>query len=290
MLQIELICDYARHDLAYWEVKRAIQKALQEHGITDADIEKLPVRKFNTTEAAFLVYQTSMTTKRPDPKTTWLFVNVAPRGSKKSAFKNNTGEPLVYAVLKNGVRILAINSGYTLSLVREEIVDLYDVPIEGAQFRSRDRSPDPFAALVAGDLTVLGEKLNPEDIPVLPEGVLLYTDAPFKNLKVNYRVGEGAVAFLKPGDQVWVKIGNIRKKAYVAGGNFEVPEGVLSFSPGSSGCGRNFLEVFWRGEEAATLYQNPEPGAQVEFGLVMPWYAGWNQLRWPWAKTVREAA
>jgi hypothetical protein len=270
MLQIELICDYAVGDLAFTEVKRAIQKALKQRGIHSADFEQLPVRKFNTVEAAFLVYQLAMTDQRPDPEDTWLFVNVAPRGSKQTAFKNNTGEPLVYARLMNGVRIVAINSGNTLSLVRDEIVEFFEVPIEGAQFRSRDRSPDPFAALVAGNRDVLGEKLDPEtDIPLLPEGTLLYVDSPFRNMKLNFREGEGSVANLKPGDQVWVTVGDVRERAYVAGGNFEVPNGTLSFSPGSSGCQRRFLELFWRGKEAATLFNNPEPGARVEFAAAL---------------------
>jgi len=269
MLQIELICDYAIGDLAFVEVKRAIQKALKQRGIDNADFEKLPVRKFNTVEAAFLVYQLGMTELRADHADTWLFVNVAPRKSKDSAFAKNTGEPLVYVRLKNGVRIVAINSGYTLSLVRDDIEEFFEVPIGGAQFRSRDKSPDPFAALVTGDLSVLGEKLNPQGIPELPEGALLYVDSPFKNMKVNFREGEGIVADLKPGDHVWVSIGSVRHKAFVAGGNFEVPAGVLSFSPGSSGCKRRFLECFWRGEEAATRYGDPEPGAIVKFEIML---------------------
>ena len=55
---------------------------------------------------------------------------------------------------------------------------------------------------------------------------------------------------MKVGDEVRVKIGSVPRVARVTDGSFNVNEGELALSPGSSGYDNRFIELFLRGGSA----------------------------------------
>jgi S-adenosylmethionine hydrolase len=98
----------------------------------------------------------------------------------------------------------------------------------------------------------------------LPERQVVYVDG-YGNLKTSW-----FEAPTDTGEAVEVTIGDITAPATVSDGTFEVPEGDLSFAPGSSGwtsrSGRElrFFELFLRGGSAAERFGTPKAGAGVD--------------------------
>ena len=92
-----------------------------------------------------------------------VFANTAPRKDRTSARKNNAGEGLVYGVLRNGVELIAVNSGHSLSFVRDDLVELCETiaPDKGSQFRSRDFFPQIVAMVAKGDYDFKRQEARP---------------------------------------------------------------------------------------------------------------------------------
>ncbi len=178
---LHIICDYAPGDLAWAEVVAAIRAQmpgdLQFHGSS--------VDSFQTVATGFVVAQLSLadTSLRPEPL--FVFANCAPRHDRSTARAANEGEGLVYGVLKNGVQLLVVNSGASLSFVKKDLSELWSVHVQeqGSQFRSRDFFPRLIAELIQGNLSCLKNNLAIEDsIPDRPYGVVGYIDS-FGNMK-----------------------------------------------------------------------------------------------------------
>jgi len=251
---IQFIADYGKKDPAFAEV---IQRLMIE--VPDARIHDTSVHPFSTIETGFWTYQFALD-KHPEGMI--IYTNCAPRKDKKEVRVANEGEKLVYVKLKNGVEIVAVNSGYSLSFVKPYIEEFFLVDVEnkGSQFRSRDFYPAIVGKVARGDYSFKLDALNVADIPDYPKNTIIAIDG-YGNIKT--ALNDGDIA-LNPGDYVGIKIGKWIHNATYVDGTFSVREGELAFAKGSSGHGKQFMEIFLRAGSAKKRFSNPEPGDVIE--------------------------
>ena len=244
------VYDYPRGDLADLEVRLALHTHLD-----DWSIETASVPSFKTIPTGFIVAQAahSALAEQLGPERFLVYANCAPRKDKEAQRTHNEGEGLVYAVLQNGIGVVAVNSGYSLSFVRDSITALYKTHASsaGSQFRSRDNFPPIIGNIVNNALDeAIGEQLNIQEcIPEIPEMRIAYIDS-FGNLKLTLRADQAPFTDFEEGQQVRVKIGRTPRVATVTTGSFNINEGELALAPGSSGYDRKFVELFLRGGSA----------------------------------------
>ena len=263
---IHLICDYGAGDMAWAEVSAAFLSKIP----SDVRIHLSSVPSFDTIATGFVLAQLSMADESLRPKDTLIFANTAPRKDNPKARKDNEGEGLLYVTLKNGVSIVAVNSGYSLSFVKDEIQELWSTHCEdrGSQFRSRDFFPQIVGLAVGEDFSFLKHKLNASDtVPDMPAKATGYVDS-FGNIKTTIRASDAIVADLNPGDRLKVKIGTRTRTATVATGSFNIMEGDLAFAPGSSGHDCRFWELFKRGGSAWLDFDMPPNGVSIEIETI----------------------
>lgn len=249
---IHIITDYGTGDPAFGEVVQRV------HGlIPEATTHLTSVYAFDTLATGFWIYQYGL---GPHPEPMYIFANTAPRKDKKVARKNNEGELMMYGKLKNGVVIMAVNAGYCFSFVKDELKEfgVVDVANKGSQFRSRDFYPQVLAEIIHHDKG-MGKKSSINNIPDVPSHMIAWADG-YGNIKTTIR--RSRVDF-KPGEKVKVIINGVIRTALVAGGNFSVAEGELSFSPGSSGYHDPFMELFLRGGSAHSLFNMPANQSEI---------------------------
>ncbi|MGE0492380.1 MAG: S-adenosyl-l-methionine hydroxide adenosyltransferase family protein [Vulcanimicrobiota bacterium] len=265
MILVHVIADYGPGDLAFSEML----SALAAHLPAEARWITTPVESFNTLATGFVVAQLGLKTPDLQPEKTVLYANCAPRRDRREARPDNEGEGLLFGRLSNGVGLLAVNSGYSLSFVRDELRELWSVncPRAGSQFRSRDLFPPLVGQLARGDLGFLRDPLEPQQVLVpYPTDRIGYIDS-FGNLKTTMREGDPQVDQLVPGSRVSLRINGIERTATVATGSFQVREGDMALAPGSSGHQRRFWEVFARGGSAHHAFGRPRVGAPIELAL-----------------------
>jgi hypothetical protein len=254
---IHQICDYASGDMAETEVFAALMAAAP-----GVPIKPTPVRSFNTVETAFVTTQLGLAEPPLRPREVLLYVNCAPRKDIALARANNAGEPLVYGELSNGVRLVAVNSGFSLSLVREQLKSLHlcKVANDGTQFRSARVFPWVVDQLYRGETDFLGEAVDPlETIPEMPQGLIGYIDS-FGNLKLTTKLA-AVLKILQYGQRVSISLGEAPSlEATFCKGIFAVEDGQLAYAPGSSGHGQDYMEVSRRGGHANIDFGHPEPG------------------------------
>ena len=259
---IHLICDYGPGDLAWAEVTAAFYKQIS----SSIRVHKTTVPSFDTVATGFILAQLAQADDSLRPSAMIIFANTAPRRDNPRARIDNEGEGLLYVTLKNGVNVVAVNSGYSLSFVKDDIHELWSTHCEtkGSQFRSRDYFPQIVGMAAKEEFSFLNHKLNPVDtVPSMPDSVIGYTDS-FGNLKTTIRQGHKAVNDLKAGDRLKIKIGTRVRTATVATGSFNIMEGDLAFAPGSSGHEARFWELFKRGGSAWQDFGKPSNGTEVE--------------------------
>jgi hypothetical protein len=258
---IHLICDYAPGDLAWAEIMSAFTARLG----AGVKTHLTTVKSFDTVSTGFVLAQLSLAKEDLRPKEMLIFANTAPRKDRKNPRANNEGEGLLYAKLKNGVSVIAVNSGYSLSFIASEIEELWSTNAkeQGSQFRSRDFFPQVVEHAVKGDKTFMVHQLDKEAvIPSVPPHSVAYIDS-FGNLKTTFRANDPLVIELKSGTRVKVKIGGIVRAATVATGSFNVMEGDLAFAPGSSGHDTRYWELFTRGGSAWDEFAHPLTGSEI---------------------------
>jgi hypothetical protein len=258
---VHLICDYAPGDMAWAEVLSAVHAVLPAEWTTHST----SVGSFETISTGFVLAQLALGASPLRPQNLIVFANCAPRKDLRDARRNNEGEGLLYAALKGGVSVIAVNSGYSMSFIRDEIEELWSVQVDhgGSQFRSRDNFPRIIGLLAQNDMSFKWHQLDPaEHIPAAPEGSVGYIDS-FGNLKTTFRDGHPTVSSLSPGQRIKVTIGSIIRTATVASGSFNVMEGDLAFAPGSSGHARRYWEFFQRGGSAAAEFAKPAVGTPI---------------------------
>ncbi|MFB6174971.1 MAG: S-adenosyl-l-methionine hydroxide adenosyltransferase family protein [Candidatus Nanohalobium sp.] len=253
---VHLIADYGEKDPAFSEV---VHRLKSEN--SDLQVQTMSMPRFSTIATGFWIAQIGL--HNPRLGNSAIYANTAPRKHDEKAQVENCGRELVYAELENGVPVLAVNSGYSLSFVKNSIMELREVeiPEKGSQFRSRDFFPEAVAGILEGDESYIGEKIDKECIPEAPDSKIAFIDG-YGNIKTSIRESE---IELKPGDEVEIEIDGETRKAFYEAGTFCVEEGALSFAPGSSGGEDPFMEVFLRGGSASETFGNPGAGAEIKF-------------------------
>lgn len=253
---IHLVADYGHGDLAFAEVAQRLMRLLPE-----ATVLPTPVPAFDTVSAGFCAAQLAL---GDGPGERLVFTNVAPRTDRPDPRPGNQGERLVAAYCTNGVLVVGVNAEHSFSFLREHaVIRAVDVPDAGSQFRSRDLFPDVVAQLAGGDHGALGAELATDLIPPPPERAVAYVDG-YGNLKTTWTEAPVPV-----GQRVRVVVDGGMAVATVGDGTFEVPEGEMSFAPGSSGWPGGggsgaFYEVLLRGGNAAERLGRPSAGTPVE--------------------------
>ncbi len=259
---IHLVCDYAQGDLAWAEIIAALSCKLHD----DTRIHSTSVHPFDTISTGFIVAQLALAGSKLRPSNMLVFANTAPRRDKKEARPNNEGEGLLFATLKNGVQVLAVNSGNSLSFVRNDIQELWSTNVEeqGSQFRSRDYFPLAVSKASRSDFSFINHKLSIEEVvPEQPKEVVGYVDS-FGNIKTTMRAGDAKLESYTPGTRLKVTIGGHVSTATVATGSFNIMEGDLAFSPGSSGHDKRYWEIFKRGGSASDEFAHPPAGSPIK--------------------------
>lgn len=264
---VTIIADYGHlHDLAFAEVRERIFAELKDDRFV---IETVAVPAFDTVATGFVLAQTAINSRLgPNHK---FFVNTAPRKDDLKPRSKNAGEGLAYAKLANGVEIVAVDSGHSLSFIRDAATEMRGLKVsaEGSQFRSRDVFASAFAHIAHGDYTAFGSDLMPEG-RTPPQDCVCYTDG-YGNMKCALDVD----ALMKhKGQDVMVTVNNCEAIVRVADGIFGVADGQYCLSPGSSGWslpqGKSirFAEIVKRGGNAAKTFDLPHGGAKVEWRSV----------------------
>lgn len=253
---IHVIADFGAMDLAFSEVSQRILSL-----VPGAAVQCLTVPPFATLAAGFCGAQLAL---NDGPEDTVVFINVAPRRDDPKARRDNAGEQLTLVTLRNGRRIVAVNSGYTLSFLAPAATAINRLAVsnEGSQFRSRDIYPQALARVIAADPQVIGANVAPETVPAPPPCSVAYVDG-FGNIKLTLPHDEP----LPAGEQVPVTIGDVQRPAWVSEAGFAVPQGELALSVGSSGwAGLRYRELFLRGGSAFELFGRPAPETEVHIG------------------------
>ncbi len=255
---VTVIADYGDlADLAFAEVRERLYAELQDDTFV---IETVAVPAFDTVATGFVLAQLSINSRLGDRHK--FYVNTAPRKDDPAPRARNAGEGLVYARLHNGVEIVAVNSGYSLSFVKDDTAMLrgLNVSAEGSQFRSRDVFPPAFAKVARGDYSDMAADLG--DVPPPPQECVCYTDG-YGNLKTSVDM---TALSAQRGRDVIITLNGVSERATVADGIFAVKDGQLVISTGSSGWnGHRMTEIVRRGGNAARHFGNPPGGAKIEW-------------------------
>lgn len=254
MYYISIIADYGSGDPAFIEVT---QRLLEKIG--QAQIHHLSVSPFDTLATGFWIAQLGL---NPGPEPRLIYHNCAPRQDDPQARRDNEGEGLTYALLPNGVKVVGVNAGYTLSFIKNHAQVLQTVKVSrgGSQFRSRDVFPSAVASIVRGEEHLLSEKISLAQIPDIPLNRVAWIDG-YGNIKTTI---QAQTINLEPESKIFVRIGDLVSDAVYSDGSFDVPEGTLAFAPGSSGWlapdGKQewrLMELFLRGGNAWKRFGRP---------------------------------
>ena len=267
-IYLRVIGDYGDlGDMAFAEVADRLDAQFDGIGGIDFQMRVTSVPVFDTIATGFVLAQLAINSPLGDKHL--FYVNTAPRKDRLEGRQNNEGEGLVYAKLKNGVRIVAVNSGYSLTLVKPfaEEIRILNVSNAGSQFRSRDVFPVALGAVARGDDSVLGDDAANHVPDQFPQNCVVYTDG-YGNLKCS--VNPDDLESLK-GKRVTVEINGRQQVALVGGGIFEVVDGEYCFARGSSGWTlpdgkkQTFAEVIKRGGNASKSFGTPPGGIKVSW-------------------------
>ncbi|PSB29403.1 SAM hydrolase/SAM-dependent halogenase family protein [Stenomitos frigidus] len=257
---IYVIADYGTGDPAFAEVT---QRLLMD--LPNAQVQTLSVPPFSTLATGFWLAQLGL---NPGPSDRLLYHNCAPRQDDPEARQNNEGEGLTYALLPNHVKVVGVNAGYTLSFIKQHAKVLQTVSVSrgGSQFRSRDVFPAAVAAIAQEDFSLLGEPLNPAQIPDVPLDRIAWIDG-YGNIKTTI---PASTVRLEPETKIVVRIGDVVSDAIYSDGSFKVAEGTLAFAPGSSGWASpdggepvRWVELFLRGGNAWERFGRPRINQSV---------------------------
>lgn len=262
---ISLIADYGTGDPAFMEVTQRLLLALPK-----AQIHWQSVPPFSTLATGFWIAQLGLNPSSIEPTVGELgrliYHNCAPRQDDPEARRDNEGEGLTYALLPNGVKVVGVNAGYTLSFIKDAAKVLHTVNVSrgGSQFRSRDVFPPVAAAIAQDDFSLLGEPIALDQIPDVPLDRIAWIDG-YGNIKTTIPADR---VQLEREAKVVVRIGDVVSDAIYSDGSFKVPEGTLAFAPGSSGWevngqSRRWMELFLRGGSAWERFGRPRLNQQV---------------------------
>lgn len=257
---ISIIADYGTGDPAFAEVAQRLLTTL-----SGAQLHSLSVPPFSTLATGFWIAQLGL---NPGPGDRLIYHNCAPRQDDPEARRNNEGEGLTYALLSNGVKVVGVNAGYTLSFIKDyaKVLRVVNVSRGGSQFRSRDVFPPAAAAIMQDDFSLLGEDLSSEQIPDVPHDRVAWIDG-YGNIKTTI---PAYTLNLEPESKIVIRIGDVVSDAVYSDGSFKVSEGTLAFAPGSSGWSSSdggeplrWMELFLRGGSAWERFGKPRVNQPV---------------------------
>lgn len=254
MKKLVIISDYGVGDPAFTEVSVRLLSL-----VSDVTILPLSTPPFSTINTGFWISQIALALKLEN---TYIYSNTAPRKNDKAAQKNNKGEKLMYARLKNGFELIAVNSGYCFSFVKNEIEEFRFVSVsnEGSQFRSRDNYPQAVSKMMLKDDSFKGGEGDISKIRDIPKNRVASIDG-YGNIKTTARLSQ--VSY-KPGEKILVYLNGERRQVTFSDGVFNIHEGETAFAPGSSGYNDRFLEIFVRGGSAFKLFGKPRVEDEFE--------------------------
>lgn len=232
--------------------------------LPQAQIHELSVPPFSTLATGFWIAQLGLNPGAPERM---IYHNCAPRQDDPEARRDNEGEGLTYALLPNGVKVVGVNAGYTLSFIKNhaKVLHTIDVSRRGSQFRSRDVFPPAVAAIAREDFSLLGDVLEPSQIPDIPLDRIAWVDG-YGNIKTTI---PSDTVTLAPETKIVIRIGDVVSDAIYSDGSFKVPEGTLAFAPGSSGWQSpegqplRWIELFLRGGSAWERFNRPRMGQTI---------------------------
>ncbi|MAS86643.1 MAG: hypothetical protein CMH30_01490 [Micavibrio sp.] len=267
---IYVIGDYGDH-LAFNEVHMRLSAAMEGTNFRFID-QNVPA--FDTVSTGFCLAQLAMnvpSTPEGFAKRTKFFVNTAPRKDDPKARVKCEGEALVYFKLYNGVEGVVVNSGYSLSFIKEACVEIRAINIgkEGSQFRSRDIFPIAFGKLFNDNEDILGADIK-SDIPDYPKDTVVWTDG-YGNLKCSL---DPDTFNSHMDEHVKLYINQYPIFGKIAAGIFGVEDGEFCVSTGSSGWplpnGKEvrFVEIIRRGGNAAETVNFPHSGKKIDWSIV----------------------
>jgi hypothetical protein len=193
-LHIEVIADYGgghSTDHAFNEVMNHFIRFDRDCKIRM--IKEHPVFAFSTIETGFWIAQEGL---HSEHRNLVIFSNTAPRGDIKWSGENR--QAFVCGMLDNSIPVFAVNAGYNLSFVKDRLKGLWEVkvPNEGTQFRSRDYYPQATLAIIAGDISKLGNPIDLDKIPSVPEFRVASVDG-YGNLKTTIKKNQLKESVLK---------------------------------------------------------------------------------------------
>lgn len=259
-----VIADYGDlHDLAFAEVKQKLYYELRD---VNAEITAFAVPAFDTVATGFVLAQTAINSKLGERHK--FYVNTAPRKDDLTPRVKNSGEGLAYVKLSNGVEIVAVNSGYSLSFVKDAAVEIREIHCskEGSQFRSRDVFPPAFGLIAHGDYSKLGDDIRAA-VPDYPKNVVCYADG-YGNLKCSV---DPSILEAISNQTVTMDVNGKHQEVRVSEGIFGVADGEFCLSKGSSGWNLpggkkvEFTEIVRRGGNAAAAFGQPAGGTKVSW-------------------------
>lgn len=273
---IRLIADYGPvGDLAFSEVEdrlhhqiRSVQQEKWEQGVfLNYHINTTPVRPLSDIENAFVTAQLAINT--PLGSDYIVYNNVAPRKDNLDARDKNAGEPFIYLKLKNGVRVITVNSGYSATLLKPFADEIRAVKVDNdkTQFRSRDNYPRILGALLRGDESIFGDDAADRVPDEFPTNMICYNDG-YGNLKTSVKTSD--IEKYK-GQRMTVEINGRIQYVTIGEGIFSVRDGEFCMAKGSSGWELpdgsrfDFVELVKRGGSAYAEFAKPPAGLKIRF-------------------------
>lgn len=250
---IHLIADYGTGDPAFSEVIHRLK-----YEDPTVEVQPTSVPPLSTVATGFWIEQLGV--HNPAFDELLIYSNTAPRSDDTSPRDANEGGELCYAELDSGVEIVAVDAGYNFSFVKDHLETFrgIDVPASGSQFRSRDYFPEKVIEIAQGDHSSVADTKSYTDVPDRPEQTVCHVDG-YGNIKTSIRTSE----FDLDREQVDVEIESSVATVTIAKTAFGVEEGELVLAPGSTGGEDSYLELFRRGDSAASQFGQPEPGDQI---------------------------
>lgn len=258
---LQVVCDYSSGGLEFGEIVNQLDCYIED--TSNLTIHTTSTPALDTIAIGFVTYQYALT---QNENKIVIYGNAAPRKESKKSRKDNVGNGIKYAKLKNGVEIINVWSEYAFGFVKDQISEFRDIncPNLGSQFRSRDFFPKVVAEIVNGQYSSLTEKLDIENIPDIPSNLVAWTDW-FGNIKTTMRLSDLKKQGINPGDRLEIRLNGLSQVGMVGIGGFSVEQGELAVSAGSSGFNDPFVELFRRVKStkdlsAADLFKFPKGG------------------------------
>ncbi|QFU82278.1 SAM hydroxide adenosyltransferase [Natronorubrum aibiense] len=250
---IHLIADYGNTDPAFSEVVHRLKAE-----DPDNHVQTTAVPPLSTVATGFWIEQFGL--HNPVFEDLLIYSNTAPRTEEAAPQRADEGGKLCYLMLESGVPVVAVDAGYNLSFIRDNIKEfrVIDTPETGTQFRSRDTFPKRVAELANGNQDALGATRSIEEVPPKPTMVVCHVDG-YGNIKTSLSVSE----FEPDSDEVTVELNSTATAVTVSDGVSGVEEGAIGLIPGSAGGDDPYMELFLRGGSAAAEFDQPQPGAEI---------------------------